>query len=407
VIPALFAAGSEFTLLLINAVFFFLLPLVWVGHAALWTYLLNNLYGRRISKRILKPFRLFVGSVIVSFPALFLSAVRVTDFDPAAVRITNGDWGIWMFSYLYFCEFVGVYFVWETVLRLLRRTPAAVLAESTRTLDLWPEHGHKLIGDGLYSWVPRLPFNCVFKVDFTELTLAVRDLPPAWDGLTILQASDFHFHGTPSELFFARVIDEITKQPPADVVALPGDFLDANEHHHWIPELLGRLRWNECGLAILGNHDVNYKNGPDRTREELAKLGYRVLTNRWEEVTIRGVPCVAAGHEGPWTPGAPDLSTAPAGRFRLCLSHTPDNFYWGIANRVNLMLCGHVHGGQIRLPVIGSIFVPSIYSRRFDMGVFEQGGTVMVTSRGVSGKEPLRFRCHPEVIRITLRAAPA
>jgi predicted MPP superfamily phosphohydrolase len=68
------------------------------------------------------------------------------------------------------------------------------------------------------------------------------------------------------------------------------------------------------------------------------------------------------------------------------------------------MLCGHVHGGQIRLPVVGSIFVPSLYSRRFDMGVFENGETVMVVNRGLSGKEPLRFCCHPQVVRITLRS---
>ncbi|HET6574847.1 MAG TPA: hypothetical protein VFG68_14675, partial [Fimbriiglobus sp.] len=102
----------------------------------------------------------------------------------------------------------------------------------------------------------------------------------------------------------------------------------------------------------------------------------------------------------------PDLSDAPPDLFRLCLSHTPDNFYWGQRNRVRLMVCGHVHGGQVRVPVIGSIFVPSIYGRRFDGGVFEGGGTVMVVGRGLSGKEPLRFRCKPQVVRLTLRCRP-
>ena len=84
------------------------------------------------------------------------------------------------------------------------------------------------------------------------------------------------------------------------------------------------------------------------------------------------------------------------------MSHTPDNFYWG-ANGIGLMLCGHVHGGAIRVPVIGSIFVPSIYGRRFDEGVFEKGGTVMSVNRGLSGREPIRFRCNPQVLRVTLR----
>jgi predicted MPP superfamily phosphohydrolase len=87
----------------------------------------------------------------------------------------------------------------------------------------------------------------------------------------------------------------------------------------------------------------------------------------------------------------------------MCLSHTPDNVFWAREQGINLVLCGHVHGGQIRLPFIGSIFVPSIYGRQFDMGVFEANETVMVVGRGLAGKEPLRFRCNPQVIRLTLR----
>lgn len=374
----------------------------WVGHACVWTFTLNNLYGRRLPKRFLKPWRLFTGVVIAAGLPVCCWATFRYQVDPSAGLTPLDRWSAVVMVYLAGCCVLGgVVFPAVTLYRLLRPRPAAFLAESTRTLDLWAESGGKLIGDGKMRWAPRLPLNCVFNVDFTELTLALPHLPPAWDGLTILLLSDFHFHGTPSNLFFERVLAEIDTRPPADVVALAGDYLDTNKHHPWVGELLGRLKWAECGLAILGNHDAPYN--PYRTREELAKLGYRVLSDRWDEVTIRGVPCVAVGHEGPWFKRVPDLSAAPAGPFRLCLSHTPDNFYWGIANRVDLMLCGHVHGGQIRVPVVGSIFIPSVYSRRFDMGVFERGGTVMVVGRGLSGKEPLRFRCNPQVIRITLR----
>ena len=76
------------------------------------------------------------------------------------------------------------------------------------------------------------------------------------------------------------------------------------------------------------------------------------------------------------------------------------------ANGIGLMFCGHVHGGGIRVPLFGSLFVPSIYGRRFDYGVFEQNATVMAVNRGVSGKEPLRIRCNPQVLRVTLKTAP-
>ena len=112
---------------------------------------------------------------------------------------------------------------------------------------------------------------------------------------------------------------------------------------------------------------------------------------------------MAVGHVGPWFRPPPDLSAAPDGPFRFGLSHTPDNYYWAQKNRVGLLFCGHVHGGQVRVPVVGSIFVPSVFGRRFDCGVFEAGGTVMVVNRGASGKEPIRFRCNAEVLRVTLR----
>ena len=92
----------------------------------------------------------------------------------------------------------------------------------------------------------------------------------------------------------------------------------------------------------------------------------------------------------------------PAAAFRLCLSHTPDNINWARQRSVDLMLAGHVHGGQIRLPLIGSIFCPSRYSRRYDCGTFFEAPTVMHVSRGLAGQHPLRYGCRPEVTRLIL-----
>ena len=81
----------------------------------------------------------------------------------------------------------------------------------------------------------------------------------------------------------------------------------------------------------------------------------------------------------------------------LLVSHTPDNIGWARRNGCRLMLSGHNHGGQIRVPVFGSLFVPSRYSRRYDMGTFHEPPTVLHVNRGLSGKEAIRFRCRPQV----------
>jgi predicted MPP superfamily phosphohydrolase len=361
-----------------------LFAVAWVGHACVWTSVLSHVYGRPLPKWFLKLWRLVTGVVIVAFPLLI-----VVPENP----VTPVYGGICLL-------FGAVVFPVITVVRLLRPPAACVVSEVTRTRDLWPELGEKLVGDGHLAPLARLPGNGAFRVDFTDLTLALPDLPPEWDGLTIHVVSDVHFHGTPARVFFDRALDELTAGPPPDLVCLVGDYVDTLTHHEWIAPVLGRLVATGGKFAILGNHDLH--RDPDRVRAELAAAGYDVLGNGWREVTVRGVRCVVVGHEGPWFAPPPDLAGAPAGPFRLCLSHTPDNFYWGIANRIGLMLCGHVHGGAIRVPVVGSIFVPSVYGRRFDQGVFEKSGTAMVVGRGLSGKEPLRIGCNPQVLRVTL-----
>ena len=369
----------------------FLLPLLaaWVGHACIWVSILNYVYARPYPKAILKPWRHFTGLVILSFPLLVYL-----------------DWGPVAFAYIPICFVFGaIVFPTITLIRLRRKPPAILVSETTHTLDLWKELGRAAIGNGKGRLAARLPFNSIYRVDFTELTLAIPNLPSEWDGLTILHLTDVHYHGTPSWAFHERVLSEIERRwPKPDLVCLTGDYVDSDEHHTWIGPLLGRLRGTEGNFAILGNHDLLYE--PNRVRESLASAGYSVLGNGWKLAMIRGVRCVFVGHEGPWFDPPPDLGTTPTDAFRICLSHTPDNYYWAQANGIGLVLCGHVHGGQIRLPLIGSIFVPSTYGRRFDMGVFEGKGTAMVVNRGLSGKEPLRFRCNAQVMRITLSRSP-
>jgi len=379
-----------------------LFALIWVGHACLWTALLNRVYGHPLPKYFLKGWRYLTGIIIAAFPLAILCGLG-----EAVLGFPRGERGVLdelrspvVVSYAALCLLVGgILFPSITAIRRLTPPPPCVVAESTRTLDLWPEYGMKLIGDGKLAAATRIPGNGVFRVDFTDLALALPNLPPQWEGLAILVLNDFHFHGTPSRVFFERVLAEVSSGPVPDVVCLLGDFVDTEAHHEWVVPLLGRLIARDGKFAILGNHDVHYQ--PDRLRGELAAAGYLVLGNGWAELSIRGVPCVVVGHEGPWFGPPPDLSGAPDG-FRLCLSHTPDNFYWGISKGIQLMLCGHVHGGAIRLPVVGSIFVPSIYGRRFDQGVFEREGTTMVVNRGLSGREPIRFRCNPQVLRVRL-----
>jgi predicted MPP superfamily phosphohydrolase len=239
-------------------------------------------------------------------------------------------------------------------------------------------------------------------VDFTEKLLRLPRLPAAWSGLTILHVSDLHLNGTPDRKFFEHVMEQCAKWQP-DLVTVTGDIVDDDDHVRWVVPVLGRLKWGIAAFAILGNHDQWYDVGLIRRR--VRRTGITMLGNAWTQLAVRGEPMIVIGNETPWFAPGPDLRDCPQGPFRLCLSHTPDNIAWARANSIDLILAGHVHGGQVRLPLIGSVLVPSRYGRRYDCGIFDEPPTVMHTSRGLSGQEPLRYGCRPEVTKLVLERA--
>ena len=195
---------------------------------------------------------------------------------------------------------------------------------------------------------------------------------------------------------------DLCREQEPDLVCVTGDIVDSDRHHRWVVPVLGRLRWRVAAFAILGNHDKWHD--PGLVRRRLKRIGMNVLGNSAEQIEIRGHPLLVVGNETPWFRPVPDLAALPEGPFRLCLSHTPDNLPWCRRNRIDLMLAGHNHGGQIRLPLIGSMFVPSRFSRRYDCGSFHEPPTMLHVSRGLAGMQPLRYNCRPEVTRIVLRA---
>jgi predicted MPP superfamily phosphohydrolase len=95
----------------------------------------------------------------------------------------------------------------------------------------------------------------------------------------------------------------------------------------------------------------------------------------------------------------------PAADFSILLSHSPDQFRWGTSEGADLIFSGHNHGGQVRLPVVGPVLMPSLYGRRYDRGFFQRKGTLLYSNQGVGAKHPLRWNCLPEVALFELRAA--
>ena len=141
----------------------------------------------------------------------------------------------------------------------------------------------------------------------------------------------------------------------------------------------------------------------------MTRLGFNDLGGRWQSLLIKQRQIVLAGNELPWFVPAADMKSCPAnyrhGRpLRIALTHSPDQIEWCRNNDFDLMLAGHTHGGQIRLPVIGPVFSPSRFGVKYSAGTFFEDPTLMHVSRGLSGTRPLRFNCTPELTKLILRS---
>jgi len=141
----------------------------------------------------------------------------------------------------------------------------------------------------------------------------------------------------------------------------------------------------------------------------LSDAGMIELNGVWHEMEYNGFPLHLTGNELPWFTGAESLDHEDVSHieesFRILLSHSPDQFSWAQRHQFDLMLAGHTHGGQIRPPIIGPIVSPSRQGCRYASGVFQRNGTLMHVSRGVSGVDPIRINCAPEITKLIFKKA--
>jgi predicted MPP superfamily phosphohydrolase len=288
-----------------------------------------------------------------------------------------------------------------TIARRLGRPPRGISGRAEE-IDLTEAFGAgSLIGDGRRAWWLRLPGNGSLRLRLEQWSVEVDGLPASCEGLSLVHLSDLHFDPSYRRRFFEAVADEAGRWE-ADLVVFTGDLFDDDATLDWVVPVLSRVRGRWGQFAILGNHD--YRRDYRRAAEELGRAGFTVLDGRWIRLELDGATLALGGTSAPW---GPDLDPAgmPEADLRIVLSHTPDRFYRLASLGVDLVLAGHNHGGQYRLPIVGPVLMPSVYSRRFDRGFFRRGRTLMYVSQGIGAEHPLRIGCPPEIARLVLRAA--
>lgn len=253
----------------------------------------------------------------------------------------------------------------------------------------------------------RIPGNQIFDLAVERIEVRLNRLPPELDGYRIAHLSDIHLTGDLEPESMAEVIGHAMSWHP-EMFVLTGDIVDVNECVEWLPGLFSSAAALDGGFFILGNHDTRVSD-PQEVRDAMQSAGWHDMGGRCQTIRMRQTEVMMMGNEWPWfgRPSDSEIERA-AGEFdtpplRFCLSHSPDQFPWSRRHDVDLLLAGHTHGGQGRLPLAGPILSPSWYGSRWASGDFYRPPTTMHVSRGLGGVHLLRIHCRPELSLLTLR----
>jgi predicted MPP superfamily phosphohydrolase len=222
-----------------------------------------------------------------------------------------------------------------------------------------------------------------------------------WSGarLRIVHLTDLHVHrGLPID-YYKRVIRSAEEVSP-DLAFFTGDFVTRADSLPILREIL-RPIGKAGSFAVLGNHD--YWADPRAVGAIVTEKGLHLLTNNSQTVSVGGQELVITGCNYPWRIEKIGVPAQKQGILHLALSHTPDNVYRLSKLSANFVFSGHYHAGQFRLPLIGSLVIPSIYGRRFDHGHFMVNGTHLFVGSGVgAANPPLRIYCRPDIFVVDI-----
>lgn len=220
--------------------------------------------------------------------------------------------------------------------------------------------------------------------------------------LRVAFLSDFHAGFVKSSAFYRRVVQRTLALHP-DVVILGGDFVEASVEGMRDLECLRELAAPLGVHFLLGNHD--FLDDPVRVQRTLAEFGCVDATNRVWVLEKEGAVLEVVSLEDAYF-GTPNLALLKSPRRgpRLLLLHEPDQLLDVEEGTADLILFGHTHGGQVRLPFIGAVHpLPQIVSRQFDRGVRSWRGIPVVIGQGLGESTGrVRFCCPPQLLLLEI-----
>lgn len=282
--------------------------------------------------------------------------------------------------------------VWSTA---LSRVAGRRMISAAALLSAFTATG--LILPGLW------PSSSLRPAEVSRVSVPVKGLPAALDGMRIVVVGDMHL-GDRITLPRARARLLPLRDLQADVVIFLGDLSGGNRSLI-APgaELLDELAPRSRRFLVVGNHEQWIDE--ELARDEMRRHGFTPLVDGNQRLRIRGADLWVAGVEFTyaWEDHLPRaLRGVPASAPLVLFSHTPDVVGNPLAQRADLIVSGHTHGGQVVLPFLGPLACSSSYGPKYASGLFAVGRSWLFVTRGVGDSLTPRLYCPPEIAVLEL-----
>ena len=269
---------------------------------------------------------------------------------------------------------------------------------------------------GLVTYLAQRIYKENQTLDVTHYTISSKSLPSSFHNYKIVQITDLHHYrfGNHQE----GLIDAIKKEKP-DIICITGDLLEPRDSNQNSLDLLEGIQHIAPIYYVLGNHEARMKN-QDLWIKRVEDFGVHVLRNQSitlrknnESIELLGVSDPLCHHK---YNAKKDLSymntllqsfnTQDHTSYTILLSHRPELFEVYVESGMDLVLCGHAHGGQFRLPFIGAVYAPyqGLFPK-YTNGVTVKDNTVQINNRGLGCSHiPFRINNPPELGVIILKS---
>lgn len=252
-------------------------------------------------------------------------------------------------------------------------------------------------------------------VKLTNYKIIDSKLPQSFNGYKILHISDFHNYVYGKDNI--RVINKVKEATP-DIIVITGDLIDAHKTNMEISLKFVKEILNIAPVYYVpGNHEAHNLNRYDLFSGYLDNLGVNIIAGKSETIEKDGSEINIVGlleqsfyknDERKHSEIAYDdlsLINYNKDNYTILLNHRPELFDVYVENNINLVFCGHAHGGQWRIPFVGGLYSPNQgLFPKYTVGVYNKNNTNMVVSRGVGNSSSMSLRINnmPEVILVEL-----